>query len=166
MSHKMANDERPIPTKAILQSTSKPYYDHDWTTQTRHTSRRKASALSYAALLGSLAIGLVLAIGHDLFYRSLEGKSINSVGLSQQWVSRIGTGLAFLVKTALVNAIVVAYTQRLWRKLRTRAFEVGKVDDLMAAPTNLLSLLNFGAFAHAPDLLFLGMTIWYETEAR
>ena len=109
--------------------------------------------------------GNTLTILNWVFYRSLEGKSINSVGLSQQWVSRIGTGLAFLVKTSLVNAIVVAYTQRLWRKLWTRAFEVGKVDDLMAAPTNLLSLLNFGAFTHAPDLLLLGMTIWYETKA-
>ncbi|KAF7531179.1 hypothetical protein G7054_g9124 [Neopestalotiopsis clavispora] len=149
----MANDEVSISMKSVLQATTNPYHDDEWATQTRQSSKRKATAFSFAALLGSLAVGLLLAIGHDLFYRSLEGRSINSVDLSQQWVSRIGTGFAFLVKASLVNAIIIAYTQRLWRKMQTRALEVGKIDHLMAAPTNILSLLHFAAFFQAPDLL-------------
>ncbi|OQU96014.1 hypothetical protein CLAIMM_02158 [Cladophialophora immunda] len=77
----------------------------------------------------ALAAGTLLATAHHLVYAYYSGRAVqNSIG--QQWINRIGTAFAFLVKTALVIAVGSAYVQRQWYKLGTRSYRIAQVDVL------------------------------------
>lgn len=90
-------------------------------------------------VFGTFLAGVVLAIGHDRFHSHLSGQRIDGFILAQNWVSRVSTAFAFLVKMCLTATAATSYFQRLWRNLKTPSFEVKKVDTLVAAPTETLS---------------------------
>lgn len=48
-------------------------------------------------MFGSLLVGVLLAIGHAVFYWWLNGKEVDKT-LAQTWVTNIGTIFAFLIK--------------------------------------------------------------------
>lgn len=121
---------------------------------------RKRSWKSVFVVVGAFLAGLALAIGHDRFNNHLNGQRVDDYIVPQDWVSRIATAFAFLVKMCLAVAATASYFQRLWRNLKTRPFEVGKVDTLVAAPTDALSFLSPGAWLRVPGLLLMGLTIW------
>lgn len=121
---------------------------------------RKRSWKNVFVVVGAFLAGVVLAIGHDRFNNYLNGQKVDDFIVPQNWVSRIATAFAFLVKMCLAVAASTSYFQRLWRNLKTRPFKVEKVDTLVAAPTDALSFLSPGAWLRVPGLLLMGLTIW------
>ncbi|KAI0459027.1 hypothetical protein F5B21DRAFT_511806 [Xylaria acuta] len=95
---------------------------------------------SKRTMLGMAIIGILLAVGHHLFYRNLMGKeppdSIypvlgNSISLTGQQINlTVGTLLAFLVKAFLGNAVSTAHEQHVWRatSLDTHLQRVPRID--------------------------------------
>ncbi|KAH7227133.1 uncharacterized protein BKA55DRAFT_599159 [Fusarium redolens] len=67
---------------------------------------------------GSLFLGLLLAITQS----------------QQEWFLRVGTGIAFLARALLSGAVGFAYTQILWRILRSKSVTIEGVNSLFAAP--------------------------------
>ncbi len=80
---------------------------------------------------------------------------------SQQiWVVRIGTGLAYLVKTALGGAIGVVFTQLIWMTLRRKAMKIETIDSIFAVQGDLTAFLNRDLLLHAKILAILAAITW------
>jgi hypothetical protein len=119
------------------------------------SSRWKAPALM---LLGILA-GVGFGGGHHAYYQSFNNTIVQSTS-QQQWAVRIGTGLAFLTKTAFTVVVGIAFSQYLWIVARMKAQPLQSLDAMFAMTSDPLSFFDRHVLAHAKLLAFLGAISW------
>ncbi|OBS23159.1 hypothetical protein FPOA_03715 [Fusarium poae] len=115
--------------------------------------------LTPALMTGSLLLGLVLALGHHFYYDHLDGRIVQSQN-QQQWFLRLGTGLAFLVRAFLSAAVGIAYTQILWRTLRSKPVTVGGVNSLFGVVHNAWDFVTLELWTAAPALAVVAIIAW------
>lgn len=126
--------------------------------------------LAPTTILLSLAVGVLLAAGHHLFYRSLHGKQVRTRGYEilgsdvspQQLNLAIGTAFALLVKAAPITAVSTAYIQLLWRALlrAARGSILGNLDAVFSGLNNIISLTKGWIWWHYPLLFSLAIIVW------
>ena len=102
------------------------------------------------SILSCLGFGILCALGHHFFYRSLQGTpaqneaiAILGSSVSQQQLNVVvGTAFAFLVNAAPAGAVSTAYIQLFWFTLRqaTQPKTLETLDAMFAALSNALSL--------------------------
>lgn len=63
-----------------------------------------------ATIVLALFVGLVFALAHHFMGSYLDNKPVSSISVSQAWISRFGTAMAFAVKIALATS-VAAHTR-------------------------------------------------------
>lgn len=124
-----------------------------------------------AMMTGALLLGGLFALGHDLFYASLAGNSVEDgfYGLATAKVSKqqlnlaIGNTFAFLVKSSLVSSVSIAYFQAVWRAATNNKHDIniGNMDILLSALGNAISLASFSSWLKWPLLLFIAIIAWY-----
>jgi len=93
-------------------------------------------------MLAFTVCGILLAVGHHLYYPSLDDKLVSSTK-QQQWAIRFGTAFALLVQGFLAAAVAVASNQHIWTVIRRGYLTVGSIDkafEILSDPTALLSL--------------------------
>ncbi|KAF4465847.1 hypothetical protein FALBO_7297 [Fusarium albosuccineum] len=100
--------------------------------------------------------GVGFAMGHHFFYHSLHGK----VADDQQGMFRYGAALAFLSKACFLNAVVLAFRQRVLMMIRRKMLTLSTLDSLFAASEDLTALLNWEAWVNAKFAMFLTIFIW------
>jgi hypothetical protein len=134
---------------------------------------RRVHWLVPTTMVGSCLAGLLLALGHHLFYSSLNSQvvptaSYHLIGHSlsiQQVNTSIGTAFAFLVRTFLALAISAAYVQVFWRSLRNtggkRPSTLNELDWAHAGLSNIFGLFNFRFGSKYPLLVCLAAVFWY-----
>lgn len=81
-------------------------------------------------MIGLFWLGFAGAVAHHCAYSFVDGKPTASY--SQTWVTRIGNGCAYVVHTALVASVGIAYIQRVWRSVRRKALSVSSIDGLFS----------------------------------
>ena len=123
-----------------------------------------------ATIIASLFMGVMLAIGHHLFYNSLHGRQARTDGYKilgsdispQQMAVAGGTALAFLVKSALVTALSTAYLQLLWRALLRKAngSKLGDLDAAFSGLNNIVSISKIWVWRRLPLLFSLAVVAW------
>ncbi len=106
-----------------------------------------------------LVLGVATALGHHFFYVWLDGRLVQSK-MEQEWFGRIGTGLAFLTNAFLSATSTIAYTQLLWRTLRSKTVSIGGVDALFSATTNAWNLVNLELWRRGPLLGVVAAILW------
>jgi hypothetical protein len=104
--------------------------------------------------------GAVLAVGHHVYYRSLDGK-IASTAKTQQWPIRFGTAFAFLTVLLLKRPVVTACTQYTWVILRHRSVAIKGIDKLFSITSDPTSLWSFELAKKAKVVLVLATLSWY-----
>lgn len=126
------------------------------------------------ALLLSLVVGTAFAIGHHVFYASLNHRPASDsvdydvLGMhvsSQQFNTAIGTAFAFMVRACLMFSVSVAYFQILmWAVARPGAdgIELSHLDILTSALGDLISLGSLKAWWRRPWIWLLVVVAWYE----
>lgn len=134
--------------------------------------RRKTSWLATATMLAFLLLGIDFALGHHVFYQSLEGTKVSNgesyiVGfnVSRQEVSTaIGTAFAFLVKACLVGSVTVAFTQLFWQAAKCNAQSkpptLGHLDVLSIALSDVTALFSIRVWWRYPLLLLAATAAW------
>jgi len=110
-------------------------------------------------MFGALLIGILLAVGHAVFYWWLNGKQVNKT-LSQTWVTNIGTAFAFLIKMFLAIAAGIAFTQHQWRNMRAQTFEVGEIDTVTTMLEDIFALLDVRMWPRVPTLVIIAIITW------
>ncbi|KAG5751776.1 hypothetical protein H9Q69_006083 [Fusarium xylarioides] len=115
--------------------------------------------LTPVLMTGSLFLGLVLAIGHHLYYHYLDGRIIKSQN-QQEWFLRVGTGIAFLARALLSAAVGFAYTQILWRTLRSKSVTIEGVNSLFGVLHNVWDFTAWELWTAAPALAAVAIIAW------
>ena len=125
---------------------------------------------TYTQMFAALIFGILLAVGHHMFYSSLSGKPVDTnsyqvlgahFALSKQEVKiAIGTLFAFLVKAALVLAVAIAYTQVVWKAVKRQETSLLTVDTLFSILGNVSSFFCVAVWWKYPLLLLLAITVW------
>lgn len=103
-----------------------------------------------------LIAGILFAVGHHLFYRSLDGQDATN----QIRLLRYGAALSFLCKASLAAAAVTAFRQRVWMTVRRKVLTLAAVDSLFAATEDLPSLFNLELFRQAKLAILLALYVW------
>lgn len=135
-------------------------------------SRTHIDWLAPTTIVLSLLLGAAVAIGHHVFYLSLNGMVVEDgdfhvLGSSvsrQQLNIAGGTALAYVVKAALTTAVSTAYIQLFWRNLvrtTTQAPTLSVVDSLFAVFSNGFMLGKVWVWWRYPLLFCLAATAWY-----
>jgi len=117
-------------------------------------------------MVTSLLSGMLLALGHHLFYDHLDGKEVGTSqhiirGVTPQQLNlTLGTLFAFLVHALLSVAVTTSYTQIVWRAVKKRATTLSNIDTLFHVVSNFWSLVFFSTWWKYPVLFLVGLTIW------
>ena len=112
-----------------------------------------------AMMVGPVICGALLAVGHHLYYDSLDDTPVHSIN-QQTWAIRIGTGFAFLIRSFLVAAVGVAATQELWATLRKKSIRLYGIDSMFAVMGSPLALLTWDVWVYAKTLTLLAILAW------
>lgn len=126
------------------------------------------SAMKHRALITSSSLwmssGLLLAtltaLAHHVFYSKVNQRIVQDLN-EQEWFSRIGTGLAFSVKTLLTASAGLAYTQLLWYTLRRNSFTLKGLDALFAVVNDVWKFWNWEVWRYSLALVLVAALIWY-----
>jgi hypothetical protein len=110
-------------------------------------------------MAGNLLLGLMLATGHHFYYNFLDGRPVYSQG-QQEWLFRIGNGIAFLVKTVLSAAIGIAYLQILWQKLQSNSTTIQGIDSLFGVIYNVFAFTTSELWRATPILAVVAAIAW------
>ncbi|RDW60438.1 uncharacterized protein DSM5745_10896 [Aspergillus mulundensis] len=110
-------------------------------------------------MVGLLLCGAGLATGHHFYYRSLDNTLVNSAD-QQAWAIRIGTALAFLVKSSLVSAVGIAAAQEIWATLRRKSVKLSGIDGMFAVLSNPMSFFIPDMWMYAKTLTLLAIISW------
>lgn len=103
---------------------------------------------------------LAFAIGHHFFYSRFDQLRIDKTELSQGWIIRIGTGMAFVVQILFVVSATIACSQLQWLTTRSREFSVRQIDTIFSVPGNPLAFLESRLWLRYPALSMLAAIAW------
>ncbi|KAH8883165.1 hypothetical protein GQ53DRAFT_732685 [Thozetella sp. PMI_491] len=113
-----------------------------------------------ASVVTLFVASFTLALGHHLYYSSLEDTIVLSES-QQSWATRIGTGFAFITKTGLTISVGIAGTQQLWRTLRHKAVSIDGIDGMFSVMSDPTALFKPGVLAHAKTLCLFALVSWF-----
>jgi hypothetical protein len=159
MKHKAVGSGRPT----AWSKMEKPSNDEQQHMPGRHSG---IYWRAYTTMVASLVAGILLALGHHLFYSSLNGKPVGAAEEVMHWVTRqqfngtIGCLFAFSVNTFLLVAVTTAYTQISWSAIKGRSTRLDTIDTIFQAATSFWTLFSFKIWWKYPVLLLLALIIW------
>lgn len=106
-----------------------------------------------------LLLGLGSAVGHHLYYSTLNKQQAGTAA-QQQWVTRIGTALAFLTQATLSTAVLISRNQRVWVSLRGKFLSLYAIDALFSVTDNFFHFINGEMIAHAKTATLMALVRW------
>ncbi|KAK5310170.1 hypothetical protein LTR70_009672 [Exophiala xenobiotica] len=140
------------PTKDDASPSKRPDERDNKTT----ASSRDRLSFSLVYMLVTLVAGVFIAVGHHLFYSRLDGQPVDTQ-ISQTWVNRIGTGLAFVVKLFFVAAVGIAYTQYQWRTISRKPWKIKQIDSLTGVLNNAWYFYDVSLWTRVPVLTVMAV---------
>lgn len=103
---------------------------------------------------------LAFAIGHHVFYATLDQMSVDNNLFGQQTNIAIGTAFAFLFRACLVLATCTSYWQVFWATALRNTLTVSSMDALAGVLSSLLDFTSFKTFFCNPGLAALALLAW------
>jgi len=108
----------------------------------------------------SYAASLAFAIGHHVFYKSLDQLPVDENLFDQQTNIAIGTAFAFLFRANLVLATCTAYWQVFWATALRNTITISSMDALAGVLGSLLDFASVKTFFLNPGLAVLALLAW------
>lgn len=129
---------------------------------------RRIHWLAPATVVFSLTAGILFALGHHLFYASLDGKEAQNDKLDllgthvskQQFNITIGTTFSYLVNFFLGTALATAYAQVFWRALIKSHATLETWDAAFSANSNVFFLGKVWIWWQFPLLFVVLIVAW------
>ena len=107
-----------------------------------------------------LLIGLGVAIAHHSMNVRLDKMPIDDVAVSQAWISRFSTALAFLAKLSFTTSIGASFVQHQWLRFHQQSFKVEEVDAVTSVLSDLSSLFRSPVWFRHPILALTALASW------
>lgn len=124
------------------------------------TAKNTSSRNAPMVMLSALALGLAIALAHHFMNAQLNGQPVDRISLSQAWVSRFGTSLAFLAKTAFALSVGAAFVQHQWHAFHKQSLRVDEVDALTSVLGNIFSFFTSAVWLRTPSLAIMALVAW------
>ena len=128
-------------------------------------------------VVASLLVGTLLALGHHLFYASLDCQRAATTVENYSFLGRqfsiqqvnaaVGTAFAFLVKASSMLSVFIPYFQTVMLNVGNyakRGTQLVYLDVMTSALHDLGSLLSFKTWLRRPWLWLLAVVAWYDSE--
>jgi len=109
-----------------------------------------------------LTLGIIFAISHHVFYSRLNGTPAED----QLKMMRFGTALAYVSKSSLVSAVIIAYRQQIWATVKRKNLRLRGIDNLFAAADDLTALASWELAKKARVALALATLVWFVFSPR
>jgi hypothetical protein len=110
-------------------------------------------------MIFGLLIGMTCFIGHNFWYRNLDGELVGSAHIQQQNL-RVGTTLAVCAQVSLVFSIQRAFEQWLWRELKSHIVSFKGIDAACAATKDPSALVHKEVWRKAKRASTLALLTW------
>jgi hypothetical protein len=124
------------------------------------SARRNVHWQAPTGILLAFTVSLCLAIGHHLFYASLDQVPVDDNVFDQQTNIAIGTGFAFLFRACLAIATCTAYWQVFWHIALRKTLAISSLDALTNVLGSLLEFTNVRTVFGNPGLAALAILAW------
>lgn len=119
-------------------------------------------------MISFLLAGLLIAIGHHLFYQQLDGRPVGSSSWivagrmlsSQQRTAFFATGAIFLSKMFFGMCIAKAFDQQLWFTAHRKLIKVGTLEALFSVLNAPSAFFNLEMLSKAKTATFLALILW------
>ncbi|KAH8918983.1 hypothetical protein BT69DRAFT_1322435, partial [Atractiella rhizophila] len=102
-----------------------------------------------------LVASLAMALAHHFVYNSVDTRAIDDVGLSQNWLLRIGTGLGFAFQVFVTEAVSIAFTKTAWNHARTTYRSLKDISASFALNNSIFSYLHFALWRNSKSLVLI-----------
>jgi hypothetical protein len=109
----------------------------------------------------SFLSAVLFAIAHHVLNLNLDGKEVTELAVGQQWISRSGNALAYVVKVLLVLATGTAYFQRVWHHARGKPTKLSQFDSLFGVQESILEFRHVIFWFRRPILLLAALILWW-----
>jgi hypothetical protein len=110
-------------------------------------------------MIGFVILGILLALGHHLFFSSLNTTVVGSTS-RQQWAIAFGTAFAFLIASFLGLAVSSAYTQFIWAYLRKNTLSLRGIDKIFSLTSDLTGFLSLELMKRAKAVILFAILSW------
>ncbi|KAK5652909.1 hypothetical protein OQA88_9387 [Cercophora sp. LCS_1] len=100
--------------------------------------------------------GIACAIGHHIFYSTLDKQPATD----QLVMQRYGTLLAFGAKAGFSTTVVTAFHQRVWVTVKKRMLSVGALDALFSITEDLEGFTSWEMISAAKIAVLLAVFVW------
>jgi hypothetical protein len=107
----------------------------------------------------SFVVGIALAFGQHLLYKSLHHKIEDDEEEKVKWVL-YGRALAYFSKVAFGMTCILVFRQRIWTTFRKEALTVLSIDQLFLATEDPSLFFNWEAISLAPLATTMALIIW------
>ncbi|KAM0151321.1 hypothetical protein ACHAPG_008314 [Botrytis cinerea] len=104
--------------------------------------------------------GLILAIGHHVYYSSLNGTPADD-SARQNWSIRFGAVFASLVVVCFKAITVSALGQYFWTVIRAKGLKISDLDKLYALTSSPIGIFSFSVFKNTTLAAAIGIIFWY-----
>jgi len=105
--------------------------------------------------------GITLALTHHVLSLHLHGMAVTDLSLTQPWVIRVSSALAYLVKVLLVVSAGAAYFQCVWQEARKTPTSIGHFDSMFGALDNVFEFSDLRFWLRRPVLTLTATIVWY-----
>lgn len=102
---------------------------------------------------------IVTSCIHHSYYLSLDGNRAGDT-MRQARVIRIGTGLGFLFKTAIIAAVSISRKQCVWATLRKRAMTLEGIDAMFEVVSDPFYFANLDMILRARLATLIALIMW------
>jgi hypothetical protein len=108
--------------------------------------------------------GYFAAVAHFALYDHLHRKKVNlETSLPQAGVSAIALVLVTIFRLALLSCLGLAFTQILWRRIRSASMTLENIDHLPRLKHDLSIIFHLGIFRVVPTLSMIALLGWLIT---
>lgn len=104
--------------------------------------------------------GTALAIGHHIYYKTLDGNIVPEAE-TQQWAIRFGSAFAFSAISLLKISIMTACTQFTWVILRHKPISIQSIDKMFAITSDPIGIWSMELVKEAKIWVMLAIFSWY-----
>ncbi|KAF2964611.1 hypothetical protein GQX73_g8969 [Xylaria multiplex] len=120
-------------------------------------------------ILAGLIAGVLVSVGHHLYYASIDGTSPEGDRIlagykisNQTFTSTVGTAFAFVVRAFVLFAVSGAYVQMFWHAATNtrRVNTLEEIDALFSIFSNIFAFRQGSIWLKYPMLLFIALVGW------
>ncbi|KAL0634664.1 hypothetical protein Q9L58_006390 [Maublancomyces gigas] len=111
------------------------------------------------SIIALMTLGIASAVAHHLFYSRINGTGAGSER-RQQFMTLVGTSLAFLCKASLGAVIGISRMQCIWVTLRTDYITLRGIDALFGVTSDLFYFKNWDMVRKARLATTMAAIMW------